>query len=44
LQLATAEREGLLKPNDLIAMFGIASGLSAGTALLRWRLPSTKKE
>jgi 3-oxoacyl-[acyl-carrier-protein] synthase-3 len=36
LQLATAEREYRLHTGDLVVIFGIASGMSAYAALLRW--------
>ncbi|TDD03287.1 hypothetical protein E1292_21600 [Nonomuraea deserti] len=36
MQLHLAERAGRLKRGDLVALVGVASGLSAGTVLLRW--------
>jgi 3-oxoacyl-[acyl-carrier-protein] synthase-3 len=36
LQLAIAERESLVSKGDLLAMFGIASGMTACATLCRW--------
>ncbi|MGR6920120.1 3-oxoacyl-ACP synthase III family protein [[Actinomadura] parvosata] len=36
MQLHLAERAGRLKRGDLVALVGVASGLSSGTVLLRW--------
>ncbi|TDE27123.1 ketoacyl-ACP synthase III [Nonomuraea mesophila] len=36
MQLYLAERAGRLKRGDLVALVGVASGLSEGTVLLRW--------
>ncbi|WP_031160494.1 3-oxoacyl-ACP synthase III family protein [Streptomyces durhamensis] len=36
LQLAQAERRGRLRPGDLVALFGLASGASGGLVLLEW--------
>ena len=36
LVLATAEREGLLRPGDLVAMYSGGSGVTASGSVLRW--------
>ncbi|TYB57027.1 ketoacyl-ACP synthase III [Nonomuraea sp. PA05] len=36
MQLRSAEEAGRLKRGDLVALVGVASGLSSGTVLLRW--------
>ncbi|MCS0638605.1 hypothetical protein NX801_23700 [Streptomyces sp. LP05-1] len=36
LQLAEARRLGRLRPGDLVALFGLAGGASAGMLLLEW--------
>ncbi|MEU9559930.1 3-oxoacyl-ACP synthase III family protein [Streptomyces fumanus] len=36
LQLVRAEEAGLVEEGDLVAMIGVASGLSFGLALVRW--------
>ncbi len=38
LQLAVAQREGLLKRGDTVAIFAAASGLMASATILRWAL------
>jgi 3-oxoacyl-[acyl-carrier-protein] synthase-3 len=37
LQLAVAEGSGRLRPGDLVALIGLASGASGGVMLLNWR-------
>lgn len=36
LQLAIAERDGLLSPGDAVAMFTVASGMTAASGIVRW--------
>ncbi|MFF4407476.1 3-oxoacyl-ACP synthase III family protein [Streptomyces sp. NPDC001404] len=36
LQLVEAEQRGMVHPGDLVAMFGLASGASAGMLLMEW--------
>ncbi|MEU1778076.1 3-oxoacyl-[acyl-carrier-protein] synthase III C-terminal domain-containing protein [Streptomyces abikoensis] len=43
LQLAEAERRGMLRPGDLVALFGLASGASFGMLLMAWHPSGTPK-
>jgi 3-oxoacyl-[acyl-carrier-protein] synthase-3 len=39
LQLSLAAEQGRLRPDDTVALFGLASGASASVMLMNWSVP-----